>query len=463
MGVNIFGEFALIRAAAFVLSPIVLFGSLPVLIREMSLDKEQAGSFLVTGLALNTMMSIVVFLLVSVILFFFPLVENIPPIAVYLAVLSQIFFVSTRTVGTVFVALEKIVYEAGVSIVSRLLTVLFFLLVVYFDIGPLGLFIALPLANCLGLGLALLLLAKRFEIKNFKLRLERLFYVFKQSYPVFVSLLLAQGYTHVNIFILKGYWSSLQVSMYQAPQRLTTPLLLLPRSIILSVYPMLARLASRDNPKEVIQEICQIFLRYCLALTVPICIIGSFLATPLVILIFGEDYAEAALSLQILIWLIIPSFTNTLLNILLTSLKRQKVLMISNGICFISNVVLSFVLIPKFGHQGASWAFLLSFVALLGTNGFFMRDYLPLRENAAAMFKTVIATGAVFAASGLLEDLVVPFLLLILDLLLFVGLLFVLRVISIAEMKIIFSHVPAMLGRRGSGQPPRPGKPGAGP
>ena len=389
LGLKTFGEYAFLSVIAFTLNPVITWGTLRILIREISIKKDKTSVFLSSGLVLNILLAIVVLVIASIIIFAFHLMSKNSIIAFYLALLSQIIMVMTKTIDTVFIAYEKMIYSFLVTFSSRIVSIIFFLMVIYYDMGIIGLFMALVAANTVGLFSAFLISTYKFVKPQWNINIRYLNYLFKESFPVAISTFMYQGYTNINVFLLKIFQDIVQISLFQAPQRIIAPLFLLPSSFMLAFVPTLSRLGSNNGSYSDLQYAYHKTMKYILIFTLPFTICGTILAPWIVLLLFGKEFSEASATFQILIWTIIPLFANVLLSFILTSIREQKVLIISGIICFIANGVLGLILVPKYGSIGASIGSLFSYVVLFGVNFYYVSkklEFIPLHRIALQPF-----------------------------------------------------------------------------
>lgn len=375
LGVEDFGLYAFIRAIGLFMAPFIIFGSLRILMRDIAEDNTRAMSFVITGLVLNILAGIIAMVIAAGVAFGFHLTSQTALIALALSLLSQIFLAMIKTVSTVFIAFERIIYDCIVSILSRVLVITFFLGVILFDGGLVGFFISLVLANGLGLLTACTVLSLKFVRFQAKIDLQLVRYLVIESFPVAISGFLAQGYTYINVFLLKLFRSLVELSLFQAPQRMIAPMLLLPRSFLLAFVPTLVRMANREDAYSSLYTAYQKIMKYILILSLPVCIYGTVYASDIILVMFGQEFADASVALQILIWIVAPLFLNNLLDYILSSIKKQRLLMVSNGVCLVSNCGLGIILIRKYGYVGACWTSLFSYVVLLVVNFGFVSRY----------------------------------------------------------------------------------------
>ncbi|MFN3301472.1 MAG: polysaccharide biosynthesis C-terminal domain-containing protein [Patescibacteria group bacterium] len=100
---------------------------------------------------------------------------------------------------------------------------------------------------------------------------------------------------------------------------------------------------------------------YLIIFALPILLAGIILARQIILLIYGSEFIGSVLSLQILFISLVFMFLNFPFSSLLTAADRQKFNAVSRGIALTINIILSFILIPKLLHYGASLAYTISF------------------------------------------------------------------------------------------------------
>ncbi|GAH67637.1 unnamed protein product, partial [marine sediment metagenome] len=100
---------------------------------------------------------------------------------------------------------------------------------------------------------------------------------------------------------------------------------------------------------------------------IPIGIGTTLLADRIILLIFGIEYAQSIIALQVLIWTMVLTFAGAAFVKLFESINRQIVITKISGICVIVNILLNLFLIPKFSYVGASIATVITEFILVGS------------------------------------------------------------------------------------------------
>lgn len=170
----------------------------------------------------------------------------------------------------------------------------------------------------------------------------------------FVSqILLLVDVTCINIFIKDPS----VIATYKAATQIPIALLFIPSSIVLFAFPYLAEHNSdlewlKSNSKKLIAGVFLVNF----IVSIVIIVFAPFI----VIVLWGERYADAASVLRILTlnFLITGSFNMVFGNIMV-AIKKVNINLIKTIVCSVLNIVLDIFLINYFGSIGASYATLI--------------------------------------------------------------------------------------------------------
>jgi len=159
----------------------------------------------------------------------------------------------------------------------------------------------------------------------------------------------------VMLSLMKG---DAVVGWYNASYRMVLALLFIPSAFIAAIYPVMSKfyVTTRDSLRLPFEK----SFKYMAMLGVPIGLGTTLLAQRFILLIFGAEYANSILALQILVWSSVFIFMDQPLGNLLNSINKQLILTKVTGICVGVNVVLNLILIPKYSLIGASIATVLT-------------------------------------------------------------------------------------------------------
>lgn len=165
-------------------------------------------------------------------------------------------------------------------------------------------------------------------------------------------------YARADVFLLTllGTWT--EVGLYSAALRLVDMTRTLAPAYARALYPLLSRL--RADSAEEFGAVARRSIRNILLLAVPVALLLSGMAQPIIVLLYGTAMADAAYSLRVLVWSLIPVVLATTLAQMLFAANRQAVDLKVNVIAMVVSVIAGVVMIPSWGAVGAAASVLLS-------------------------------------------------------------------------------------------------------
>mgnify|MGYP000509610293 FL=1 len=112
----------------------------------------------------------------------------------------------------------------------------------------------------------------------------------------------------------------------------------------------------------------------------------TLLSGLIVRILYGSDYAAAVPALRIVAWYTTFSYIGSVRNIWILAEGKQKYLLFINMLGAVANVALNFLLIGKFGINGAAFASLITQIFTNVVIGFIFKD---IRQNNYIMLKSL--------------------------------------------------------------------------
>ncbi|MFB2938666.1 flippase [Aerosakkonemataceae cyanobacterium BLCC-F154] len=188
---------------------------------------------------------------------------------------------------------------------------------------------------------------------------ERAKNLMRISWPLILSSLSIIVYLRIDQVMLGQLADAKAVGIYAIAVRLSEVWPFASTAIVKSVSPSI--IAARKDSEEVyykkIQKLCnlQAALVYCIAIPM------TFLSTPLVTLLFGKDFAPAGIVLSIHIWSAMFLFLGYVKEVWIITEGLTGFAFAFSFAGAIMNLILNFLLIPKYREVGAAIATVISY------------------------------------------------------------------------------------------------------
>jgi O-antigen/teichoic acid export membrane protein len=235
--------------------------------------------------------------------------------------------------------------------------------------GVVGLSLALLAAEISTCILALLLLRHRGDL-DMKMAAPAAGRAIREAAPIGIAILLSILYFRIDTIFLERMKGDAAVGAYGAAYKILESFMFLPAIFLAAIYPAFAE--TMRNSLQQMRRVYRNSLRWMLLLGTSI-VVGTLLFAALGLrILYGQAYAEAVPVLRVLSPALLFIFINYALTHFLVALRGQKWNAIFAGVCIGINVLLNFLLIPRWGGIGAAAAtvvteatlFVLCFIAV---------------------------------------------------------------------------------------------------
>ncbi|MCG8632399.1 MAG: flippase [Desulfobacterales bacterium] len=226
--------------------------------------------------------------------------------------------------------------------------------------------------------------------------------ILKAAWPLILAAVLHSCYMRIDQVMIKEIAGLAHVGYYSAAVKLCDVWAFVPMAIASSLFPVIIN-SKKENQTVYHQRLQHLYgLMICLA--VVIALPTTFLAPQVIRILYGEAFMPAAGVLSIYIWTGMFTFLGVANGRWIVVENVQYISVWKTAGAAILNIALNFVLIPRYGINGAAvssiaavfFAFHLSFALFKETrinftlqNRAFMKPYLWLGSQYGLYFKAI--------------------------------------------------------------------------
>ncbi|MGI2873632.1 flippase [Vibrio fluvialis] len=361
LGVEQFGSFSLALAILTTLGPLVGLGFDSILFKKFISKEDDTTSLLQVSCFLRLVVAALVIIVCTVINF----VSSEPYLYVLNILVLGLIFDSFLAFKDYFLAnLKNKFYTYSTLVSSVIQLVIVFLLVN--DNASIGYFawsyvIAKAIQSIVLFGAFYkvqgLVISPRWK-KSLSLNL------LKASYPMMFAASIGLLYSLQDQYFIKYFLGEYELGLYAVGIKFVLILVVLPTLISNVFYPSLV---SRYHAGKYVEYNNQLQAMYLLFFILGL-ILYSFLyfsSEMIVIKLFGDEFKDSVLIMQIYSLLLVVSFFQSLNNKVLILNDLQSVIFKRATFALIINAVLNFIMIPKFGIKGAAYSTVMSEILVL--------------------------------------------------------------------------------------------------
>lgn len=226
---------------------------------------------------------------------------------------------------------------------------------------------------------------------------------FYLSWPLTLSAVFNLIYVQIDL-IMMGSWGMVkEVGWYNAAYKVVN-FIAITSLVRIIFFPVITQ--AYKKTKEYFQKIINNFLELILIFAFPIVAGGFLLSRDIILFIYHEEFIPSVLVFEILVFVSGLLLIIALLDAILVAAGRQRTIFYITGSIALLNIVLNFILIPRYSLYGAAVATLISYIFL------FLLMFIAIRKikislNFKSVFLPFLATVSmlVFLNTVLVENL----------------------------------------------------------
>ena len=361
LGGEIFGKYSFILSLTAIFLIISEFGIKSVAIRDVARDTSSVSRYLRNIIGLKLLFSMVS----VIILVLFVALLDMPPdttIASYIFAGGLFFQSMSYAFRWVFHALQIMEFEALQRVAERLLILVFSMLVLWRGFGLIALSLVFLITQIVIFILSLFFVARKITIPSIKVDLSFFRYLVKTAVFFALCEVLWMIYFRIDIVMLAKIRGETEVGWYNAAYVIVNFVTLISMLLMQAMFPVLSSLYEKGRDK--LKETAESLFRYLIIIALAIAPILFVLSNKIINIIYGAGYSNSINALKVLIFVILFLFPGNLFAHILASSNRHKQLALANFIGVVINIVLNYILIPKYGYIGAGVATIITEVIL---------------------------------------------------------------------------------------------------
>lgn len=353
LGQENYGKFLFSFSIVQLFIPLVNMGLSPLMTREIARNRDSAHVLLSKIIVLRLVLSVLAYFLLILFVNSF----NYPSdtkLIVYLAGMTLIFSSINYSFSSVLNGFERIDSLAKAQLISGLASTVLSVLVLLAGYRLLG----LTLVYCFG-NLLWMLLVVNYVNKSIPWPNVHYDPIFCQEYvrkglPFFFPGLVSMLGAKAGIILLSLFVDDKAVSTYGAANTLVEKLIIIPDGVCTALFPTLANAFYKSNEDGYVLH--KTFYRYLFIVALPVAVGATILASPITLLVYGKQYIESAIVLQILMWWLFFVFLNSIYITTLNAVHCEKIVARITYASTCIYILLSLILVNSLQYLGISIA-----------------------------------------------------------------------------------------------------------
>lgn len=276
-----------------------------------------------------------------------------------------------------------------VSMISRVLSAfLGVIAVVFLGKGIDGLLGAQALVVLLVLPIALFMIRTEFSISSFSLKWAK--ELLSYGYPFIFSALAFWVFTSQDRWMLASFASVEEVGIYSVSFRFASLILFVSAAFGQAWSPIAMKIRT-DHPEHYPKIYGDVLMILLFGMTLIAGVLGLF-SGEIIHLLMGGEYAKSALPMALLAVAVVFQASQQITGIGISLEKKTILFAHLSWVTMIINFGLNWILIPRYGALGASWATVVSYFFLSGSYFFFTQRLHPILINSVRLILVLLIT-----------------------------------------------------------------------
>lgn len=358
LGPEKYGQYTFVISFIAIVAVLWNFGFSTLIRREVSKYKDLTADYEGGVILLKTILASIVLTLVYFYLKLFDYSEVIVNsivifgIGTYLMSISEVFL-------SVFAAYRRMEYTAFIPILRALVLLGSVILITEIEGGVEYVFIAYFISFVVVLISSYSLIRIKLITPNFGVKPTFLIDVLKKAFPLVMISIVNIVLFRIDVVMLSKFRGDAEVGLYGAAYNLfELSIAVYPMMLIGASFPVLSAQYHEDIGK--MKKLVEVLLKYFLIVGVPLSFGTYLLGSEVILVLYGEAYAEAGILMSLLGGAILIFFLSNLVSWTLTAMEKQNFVLYSNILAMVINVILNLIFIPSFGAMAAALTTLFS-------------------------------------------------------------------------------------------------------
>lgn len=364
LGANGFGTLSFAIAFTGIFSILADLGLNTLTVREIARNKSLTGKYFSNVVLMKIILAVLTFGLIAIVINLL----GYPNEVIYVVYFVALYSILTTFYGifnSIFQAYEELEYQSVGQVFNNSLLFVGVLIGIYYGFNVLGFAFIFFISSIISLIYIFLIYIWKFP--HYKMYINWNFWksTIKEALPFGLTGISGMLYTYIDSVMLSLFQGNEVVGWYNAAYRLILALLYIPNTINTTLFPSMSQfhISSQDSLNLITEK----YFKLMVITGIPLGAAVTILADDIIIFIFGYEYLQSIIALQILIWTTVFTFIGAAFIRSLEATNRQLIVTKISAVCVGVNILLNLILIPKISYVGASISTVVTEIILVGS------------------------------------------------------------------------------------------------
>ena len=336
------GKFQLATSLWAIMAIFIAFGMDTLLTKEISRNPDLIPELFTTSVFLRVLLFAASFVILLVYAHLVGYPEDTRKV-LYVIGLSTLIAQITSACAATLQGLERMEFISLSDIAGKAVSTIVSILLLWMGFGLIPIAFVLVGAALVSLGVQYIAL-NRIRPVRFRFDRQRIGWMLKSSFPYMLLFGFLIFYNQIDVIIISLMVSEKEIGWYGAANRLFGSFLFIPTVLIAALFPALARM--HKSQPESLQKLMSKGFELLLIVGVPLGLGVMVIADPLVVFLYGPDFANSGPILMVMGLVLILTYQNMILGQFFISSDRQNIWTRVMAIAVIVTIPLDLLLVP---------------------------------------------------------------------------------------------------------------------
>jgi O-antigen/teichoic acid export membrane protein len=351
LGVENFGILSFALAFTGIFGVFIDIGTSMLTTRELARDKSLTGKYISNLITIRIILSVIVFLTIALVINLLGYNETTIDV-VYFIALYNVGLIFSQLFYAIFQAYQKMEYQALGNILYYVILFLGVLIIIHYQLSLIEFAIIYAIVGLIIIGYTFLMFTKKFFTPKLKFNFDFFKSIIVIAWPFAITGISINLYNWIDTILLSIIIGQQAVGLYNASYKLMLFLITIPIVINMALFPVMSKFynSSHKSLKFSFEKLVKILS----LISIPIGFGTLLLANNIINFIYGYQFIDSVIALQILIWSTVIIFIRNPYENLLESSNKQSLVSKAFVIGIIFNIIANLLIIPKYSYIGTS-------------------------------------------------------------------------------------------------------------
>lgn len=321
-----------------------------IFIRDISRDTGQLQGLFAIAKTMLWLVSGIGLITLQIAAWIIPGLQGLSQITIIFAAIGMIGIFHAIGFGIIFIATERMEFNAMGSVSHKLLGFILVCAVLWLSSSIEMVFAAIAISNLILWAFYHGVYRKWYGKVTVSTQIKQL-WIMLRKIVVFGATAIARRLSwNLDIFLLSGLFSAGIVGTYNGALSMLVSLNMIPWIGTVAFFPMISRMG-RDNKYKLIMQTWKVILLF-MVVSIPAIFLGWLYTDKWIIFILGKEYTETVRLMKILIWDVLFTFPISMLFYIFSGLGHQKDYLAGSMAALAIAASLYMVFINQFGFSG---------------------------------------------------------------------------------------------------------------